>query len=234
MAEQKGLGSKLIGLFVESDEKPEGLDGSGEKTAAELVAELAGQTAPAGQSAKRPTPGAPAASGAPAAPTRAPEPPLPNLKLDKIPAAGSGPLDFDAIFKEAGMDVAELDRVKKAEELLKGLPPETPVSVKKQIVEASLKAFGFEIEKIVLAAQNQKRALDAYVKVNESATAKAIQDAEVQIRSFNEKIAALRTDIEKRTAGLTSVTAAAQSRKTDVQKVLDFFQGAPVPGAPTP
>lgn len=231
MAEQKGLGSKLIGLFVETEGNSEGEAPTGDKSAADLIAEIAGQTAPPGQAvppglaAKRPVPGAPAKPA---------EPLPPGLKLDKVAPPTSGTIDFEAIFKEAGMDAAELDRVKKAEDLLKSLPESTPLAVKKQIVEASLKAFGFEIEKIVQAAQNQKRALDAYVKVNESATTKGIQDAEAQIRSLNEKIAALRSDIEKRTAGLSSVTAAAQTRKADVQKVLDFFQGVPPPGTPNP
>lgn len=151
------------------------------------------------------------------------------MKLDAAPAAGSS-TDFDAIFRGAGMDGAELDRVKKAEDLLKALPESTPTAIKRQIVEASLKAFGFEVEKIIAAAQNQKRAVDAYVKVNESSTAKAIQDAEAQVATFNEKIATLRSDIEKRTHNLTTLSNAAADRKAQVQKVLEFFQ-APTPPA---
>ncbi len=210
MAEQKGLGSKFIGLFVEREDGAEvGTDAAAEsgKTPAELVAELAGQT------------------GAPPGPAL-------NLKLDKItaPAAGA-PIDFDAIFREAGMDAAELDRVKKAEELLKGLPEATPQPVKKQIVEASLRAFGFEIEKIIQAAQNQKRALDTYVKVNETATAKAVTDAEAEIRALNEKIARAKGDIEKRTASLVALSGAAKARKDQVHRVLEFFQVPPADGA---
>ncbi len=222
MAEQKGLGSKILGIFVENAEKPEGADevtsDGGEKSAADIVAELAGQAG---------APRAPGVGGK-AQPTVAAPPP--SLKLDKLPTQGAVG-DFDAIFRDAGMDAAELDRVKKAEELLRGLPDATPQAIKKQIVEASLRAFGFEVEKIVAAAQNQKRALDAYVKVNETATAKAIQDATAQIQQLNEKIAGLRTDIEKRTANLGAVTQSAVARKADVQKVLDFFA---VPPSPTP
>ena len=54
-----------------------------------------------------------------------------------------------------------------------------------------LRTMGFEVAKIVQAANNQKRALDTYVKVNETATAKAITDSEAQIRALNEKIAEL-------------------------------------------
>lgn len=213
---EKGLGSKLLGLFVEVPENEEAKSDEG-KSPADIVAELAQGTGAA--------PAAGKSGGRPAMPAAEAMPP-PNVKLDKAPIAGA-PTDFDAIFRDAGMDVSELDRVKKAEELLKSLPEATPQPIKKQIVEASLKAFGFEVEKIVTASQNQKRALDAYVKVNENATAKAITDAEAQIKSYNEKIAALRADIEKRTQNLGTLSKAAQDRKTQVQKVLDFFQLPP-------
>jgi hypothetical protein len=203
MTEPKNLGSKLLGLFVETDgEKP-----AEEKSPADIVNELAAESV-----------GKPSAAGTE---------PVPGLKLDRVPSGPAPSTHFEAIFRDAGMDANELDRVKKAEELLKSLPESTPQTVKKQIVEASLKAFGFEVEKIVLAAQNQKRALDAYVKVNETATAKAIQDAEAQIRTLTEKIANLRADIEKRTGGLSQLASAAQTRKADVQKVIDFFQAPP-------
>ncbi|MFZ5471374.1 MAG: hypothetical protein ACOZIN_18275 [Myxococcota bacterium] len=203
MSEEKGLGSKLLGIFVETDGNRD--RDATEESPAEVVAKLA-------QTAK----------------PEAPE--LPPLRLDKVlgPTA-SAPKDFDAIFRDAGMDGGELDRVKKAEELLKNLPEATPQPVKKQIVEAALKAFGFETEKIIAAAQNQKRALDAYVKVNESSTAKANQDAEMQIRTLDEKISALKADIAKRTASLTALANAASARKTEVQKVVDFFQAPAEP-----
>jgi len=215
MAEPKGLGSKFIGLFVEregdADGSPEPAPGKGALTAAEEIAALAGQVAP------------------PAA-----QPAGPPLNLKMTASVGGAPADFDAIFRDAGMDAGDLDRVKKAEDLLKSLPEATPQPVKKQIVEASLKAFGFEIEKIIQAAQNQKRALDAYVKVNENATAKSITDAEAEIRALNEKIAKLKADIEKRTGSLVALSTAARTRKDQVQKVLDFFQVPAVPPAGQP
>ncbi len=146
--------------------------------------------------------------------------------------AGSGaPADFDTVFRDAGMDAQELDRVKKAEELLKGLPEATPQDVKRQIVEASLKAVGFSTDKIIGAANNQKRALDTYVRVNEQATSKAVADAETQVKTLTEKIAALKVDSEKRQAQLKALTEAATSRKAQVQKVLEFFER---PLAPKP
>lgn len=220
MSEQKGLGSKILGIFVEKEGGAESLPedpSDAEKSPAEIVAELARKSGAAVPRAE--------------APVHPEVTPAAAFRPEKI-LGGSGsavPSDFNAIFQNAGMDAAELDRVKKAEDLLKSLPDATPQAVKKQIVEASLKAFGYEVEKIVLAAQNQKRALDAYVRVNETATAKGITDAETQIRTLNEKIASLRTEIEKRTGTLGSVSTAAQARKAEIEKVLQFFQ---TPGTP--
>jgi hypothetical protein len=135
-------------------------------------------------------------------------------------------VDFGAIFREAGMDPAELDRVSKAEDLLGKLPATIGQAEKRVIVEASLKAFGFEIDKIVSAAQNQKRALDAYVKVNETAAAKANQEAEAR-SSRSTAIAQLR-GWEKRGAGPSQLTARAQGRKAPGQ------EGAGLLPAPEP
>jgi len=67
--------------------------------------------------------------------------------------------------------------------------------------------------------------------VNETATARATQEAEARIKSLNEQIAQLRTEIEKRSAGLSQLSAQARERKAEIQKVLEFFQ-APGPAAP--
>lgn len=222
MADQKGIGSKLLGLFVETDgaagEAEIAPGEAGEKTAAELVAELANQTASG--AVRRPSIDAP---------------PPPALKLEKITSpSADGKVDFDQIFKEGGLDPAELDRVKKAEDLLKGLPTTTPHKIKKQIIKTSLRAFGFEVVKIIQAASTQLRALDVFVKANTDLTLKAITDAESQIQQHNEKIAALRSEIEKKNAQLTQRTGAATDRKVEVQRVLDFFGQPPPPAAPKP
>lgn len=213
MSEEKGLGSKLLGLFVETGEQKPDAEGA-EKSPAEIVAELAA-------TAQKQRPAPPAASpNAAAAPARA---------LNLSPAS-EVPTDFEAIFRGAGMDPQDLDRVKKAEELLKSLPDGTPQAVKKQIVEASLRAFGFEVEKIVSAAQNQQRALDAYLKVNETSTAQGISQAEQQIRELTDKIANLRGEIEQKTIRLAQLNKKIQVRKGEVGSVLDFFV-APPPAA---
>ena len=150
--------------------------------------------------------------------------------------APSGPVtaaqvDFDAVFKTTGLDASDLDRVRKAEELLKGLPESTPVDVKRQIVEASLKAFGFDITKIIGAAQQQLKALDTWVRLNEQQTVKGITDAQTQIAQLEDKVISLKADITKRTDQLASLTAAAEGRKGQVHRVLEFFNAPAAPAA---
>lgn len=222
MPEEKGLGKKLLGLFVEEKEgtPEEGTEAveraDAQKTPAELVAEFAGQSAP-----RR---GPPPASAAPVSRAAVP--------------THSGPVtaavvDFDAVFKTTGLDSADLDRVRKAEELLKGLPESTPLEVKRQIVEASLKAFGFDVAKIVGAAQQQLKALDTWVRLNEQQTVKGITDAQAQIAQLEDKVIGLKADITKRTEQLASLSAAADGRKGQVHRVLDFFN-APAASAAKP
>lgn len=215
MAEPKGIGKKILGVFFETPEGEAEAPASEEgKSAADMVAELANASG----------------AGLDATERAAPPPPPPNLKLDKMATPAGDPgakIDFDAIFKQGGLDPAGLEKVNKAETLLKGLPDATPVDVKKQIVEASLKAFGIDIVTIIQATNTQLQALDLYVKVNSEQTAKAISAAEEQIKQHNEKIAALRADIDKRNASLASASAAAMARKADVEKILSFFGNKP-------
>jgi len=227
MPDEKGLGSKILGVFFETNEgKPEapetGDESGGAQSAADIVAELAQQSGKAPKSVPLAAQAMPAAR--PMVVTGAPS--------GSGPSAPPANVDFDAVFKNAGMDAGELDRVRKAEDLLKGLPEATPYEVKKQIVEASLKAFGFEISKIALAAQNQVKALETFVKVNEQQTAKAITDATNKIGQLEEQIINLRVDIDKRTQNLAGVASAAEVRRSQVGKVLEFFNVPTPPAAP--
>ncbi len=234
MAEQKGLGSKFLGLFVEKEggapaeaETP-AADESGQ-SAADLVAELAGQSAhpkplaPKGATAAPHAPAPPLAPTQPASPAYQPKAPEPGLP----PAA----IDFDPVFKKAGIDSGELDNVKKALELLKGLPADAPVAMKRTIVETTLRTMGFPVEKLVQGANNQLRALNNHVKKQESASQQAIELAQQSIRQLDEKIIELKVAIDKRSQSLTQTKMAVEARKAEVQKVLEFFQ-TPQPAEP--
>jgi len=231
MPDDKSLGKRILGLFVESvpegDSETKTEDGEA-PSAADEIAAIARQSAPG------------ATASASAVPShRAPLSSSPTLVQHLVqPALAAEPVvpakvDFDAVFKNAGIDPQALDRVRKAEDLLKNLPDSASDDLKRQIVEASLKAFGFEISKIVEAVQTQTKALDAYVRVNEQQTAKALTDAQAQIAKLEDQVITLRADIDKRTNTLAGLAAAADVRKRQVSKVLDFFHPPSAsPGAP--
>ncbi len=216
MAEnEKGLGSKLIGLFVERPDDAKVEDG--DKSPAELVAELAAQSNPAakGAAGKLGVPGA--------APAAASAPPPPNLKLDKMATPGQAPTDFDAIFKDAGMDAAELDRVKKAEELLKGLPEATPQDVKRQIVEASLKAFGVATAKIIEAGVAEIQALESLIQKGQADAQAVVADGNKRIAELEKQIGEVRVVMQQAVADQEARTRLANGEKLGIQQVLEFF-----------
>ncbi len=225
MPDEKSLGSKLLGLFVEPKEGEPGdtaKKSDEEKSPAELVEELARSSAPKAQG---PAPAGGTAPAPAAAPPRAPAP-VPVTAGAGVVAAK---VDFDVVFKSAGVDPTELDRVRKAEELLKSLPEGTPVEVRRQIVEASLKAFGVELSRIAGAAQLQLKALETYVKVNEQQTAKAIADMKASIAQLEDKVISLKADISTKSEGLAALAAAAAARRQQVERVLEFFATTPAP-----
>lgn len=228
MPDDKSLGKRILGLFVESvDETKPSTDTDPDRapSPADEIAALAKQSAP--QAAQPVT-----ASAQVPKPVNAPQ--VKPVATASVAGVEPAKVDFDGVFKNAGIDPQALDRVRKAEELLKNLPDSASDEVKRQIVEASLKAFGFEISKILEAVVTQTKALDTYVRINEQQTAKAITDAQAQIAKLEDQVITLRADIDKRTTALASIAAAADVRKRQVSKVLDFFQApSPAPaGAP--
>lgn len=236
MAGEKGLGSKILGIFVETGEGND--QGAEEKSEGQSKGDSEGGAAPGGKTAAQEMEELVAASSRAAAATgRAPGGAASPAGAPGSSAAGGAPgaiagatsaADFEAVFLQAGMDAAELDRVKKAEELLKNLPEATPLPVRRQIVEASLKAFGVEVAKIAASTQNHQRALDTYLKVHQGATAKAIDEAKKQVAALEERILALKSDVEKKSAALAGLDASVTARKAELQKVLEFFR--PTPG----
>ncbi len=90
------------------------------------------------------------------------DPPPPPVELKgPLPQMVGGKVDFVQVYDAAGVDKEERERISKAQELLRSLPAETPVATKKQIVEASLKAFGVPTEKIIEGSVEEMHALES-------------------------------------------------------------------------
>jgi len=139
------------------------------------------------------------------------------------PAAAGGKVDYDQVFEAAGIDADERERVKRTQELLGSLPPGTDETVKKQIVMASLRAFGVPIEQIIEATAQQLQALEAYIRAGAADTAKVTEEADLRIKQYEEEIVKLRSVMQERVHEQQAVVKSCNDKKLEIQKVLEFF-----------
>lgn len=202
MSEKKaGLGEKVLGWFVEREEA------QGKRPAPE------------------PEPAAPPPSPEPSAP-----PPIEVKGELPLPADPAAELDFAAVFRAAGVSDEAQDRVEKALALLASLPAETPREVKRQIVEASLKAFGVAVEGIVEAGASELQALETFVAFGERNTQKTVAEANARIEALSQEIAAAKASIEQKLAAQQKLADGCSARRIRIQEVLDFFGAAGLRG----
>ena len=156
-----------------------------------------------------------------AAAAPAPEPPV--VLSGPLPPVVDGHVDFDAVFDQAGVDATARGRIAQARQLLGNLPAETPILVKRQIVDASLKAFGVPTDEIIEAGVASIEALESYNRTGQSQTQGTLSAATEQIAELEQRIAALKADMQASVATQEQRARAANEKKLEVQKVLEFF-----------
>ena len=149
--------------------------------------------------------------------------PTPAIFQQEPPPPSGGQVAFDEVFTAAGIDAAERERVGKAQQLLTSLPADTPVAVKKQIVEASLKAFGVPIDNIIETGVAEIQALEGYIRKSAGDTQQVLEESNHRIAQFEEEVRKLRARMEQQLQQQQVVAAACNGRKLDIQKVLEFF-----------
>jgi hypothetical protein len=150
------------------------------------------------------------------------QPPL-DVFTSAPPAATGGKVDYDKVFEAAGIETAERERVGRTLELLTSLPPGTDETVKKQIVTASLKAFGVPVQQIIEAGAQELQALEAYIRSGASDTEKVTNEADLRIKQYEEEIVKLRSVMQQRVEEQQAVVKSCNEKKLEVQKVLEFF-----------
>jgi hypothetical protein len=206
MTDKKGWGATVAGWFIERENDPAhtgagGIDIGAPDDApgeAEGVSDL-----PAGEYA---TPS-----------------PTQTVFQSQPPAAIGGQVDFAAVFAAAGVDAAEQERVSKTIELLRSLPAGTDAGVKKQIVEASLKAFGVAIEKIIEASVEELQALDGYIRNGAADNEKLIQESDARIKQYEAEIRNIRAVMQQSVEEQQTLIKVCNDKKLEVQQVLEFF-----------
>ena len=151
-----------------------------------------------------------------------PAPPEITLKGD-LPKAEGGKVDFPAVFRAAGIEDEEQGRIDKARNLLSTLPKDTPREVKKQIVEASLKAFGYPVDKIIETGAQSIQALEVYIQAGQKDTQSLLQQSQQRLEELNTEITNVKKIMEDQVAAQYALTQACNGEKLRVQEVLEFF-----------
>jgi hypothetical protein len=199
MTEKKGWGSTVMGWFIVQDDATAPKSGSDEYV-------------PFSETSASKTKDDPM-----------PPKPMPQVFATPPPAATGGNVDFDAVFQAAGVDEEERGRVAKAAELLKSLPPGTDPIVRKQIVEASLRAFGVPIDQIIEAGVQEIQALEAYIRSGASDTESLSNESEKRIAQLQQQIADIRTVLQQSVEEQKQVMQLCNAKKLDIQAILEFF-----------
>jgi hypothetical protein len=153
-----------------------------------------------------------------------PPPPPPEVRIQgELPKAQGGQVDFPAVFRAAGVNDEEQGRVDKARTLLGTLPASTPKDVQKQIVEASLKAFGYPTDAIIEAGAQEIQALEVYIQAGQRDTQALLQQSNDRLRALETEIANVKKVMEDAVAAQQALTTACNNEKLRVQGVLEFF-----------
>jgi hypothetical protein len=203
MNDKKSWGTTVLGWFVVRPEDEAGASGAGDGGTEHDPAAAAGGHYDA-YAADQPVTPAPAFVSEP-------------------PAAVGGNVDFAAVYAAAGIDDEEQARVSKAAALLASLPAATEPAVKKQIVEASLKAFGVPIDLIIENGVQEIQALEGYIQAGAADTQQLLAESQARIAQFEAEVQRIRQVMDERVTEQAAVMRACNAKKLDVQRVLEFF-----------
>lgn len=140
-----------------------------------------------------------------------------------LPGVVAGKVDFSAVYEAAGVDQEERDRIKKAQDLLRSLPAETPIALKRQIVEASLKAFGVPTEKIIEASVQGIEALESFIRAGQGETQTLLSEGASKIAELEAEINEVRRIMQEKITEQEDRTRASNAEKLGIQDVLEFF-----------
>ena len=198
MSDKKGWGATVAGWFIERDEPSASVE-TGEIHVPDV-----------------PLPPTPVEDYTAPSPTQ-------SVFQTAPPPPTGGHVDFAAVFQAAGVDQEEQQRVTRTTDLLRSLPAETDMAVKKQIVEASLKAFGVSVDKIIEATVEEIQALDGYIRNGATDNEKLIQESDARIKEYEQEIQNIRSVMQQSVEEQQKLIKVCNDKKLEVQQVLEFF-----------
>jgi len=237
---KKGFGDALLDLFVvreEGDAEPSAAtssaptDSTGSAAASEaaVVDDLIARYAKGDGGKSRST--RPPAAGKSAAVEPSP-PPSSQAAVDPVPPAASPDLpqqvpqidiDVATVLRKAGLSNEDQDRVEKTLNLLHTLPGDTPVALKRQIVGASLQAFGISVDQIVESALLHQAAFLRHQDEGEKQTQAQLQENSRRLAELEKEAARIRAQMNEGRSQQAGLVFAVSRQKARLQGILEFF-----------
>mgnify|MGYP006992421423 CR=1 FL=1 len=132
-------------------------------------------------------------------------------------------VDFPDVLRRGGLSNDEQGRVDRALTLLHALPAETPVEIKRQIVGASLQAFGIPVEQIIESAALHLYAYDRHIKEGQAQTQALLEQSNRRLAELEQEVARVKLVMQEQLTQQRGLTAACNKQKLRVQEVLTFF-----------
>jgi hypothetical protein len=139
--------------------------------------------------------------------------------------------DGVAVLTGAGVDEKQRERVERTLELLAALPSDASPQLRKNIVEASLKAFDVSIKAIVEAAGAEVNAYENYIAEGHKQLDELRNQSLQRISELEAEIARVQKRLEIATADQATLDEATVSAMERVRPVLGFFGEAAGRGA---
>lgn len=153
-----------------------------------------------------------AATSGSAAPVAEPAGEVPEVKVD-----------FPDVLRRAGLSNDEQSRVDRALTLLHALPAETPVEIKRQIVGASLQAFGIPVEQIIESAALHLKAYDRHIKEGQTQTQALLEQSNRRLAELEQEVTRVKLVMQEQLTQQKGLTTSCNKQKLRVQEVLEFF-----------
>jgi hypothetical protein len=142
-----------------------------------------------------------------------------------VVTAGTAPSEatYTQVYRAAQITQEDQERFEKAKSLLETLPAETPKEVKRQIVEASLKAFTIPVEQIIETGVEQIQALESYIQHGARHTQDVLTEAQARIEKLQSDVVEIRKLMELQVKTQNDLARACNTEKLKAQSVLEFF-----------
>ncbi len=202
----KGIGEKLLGLFIEEEKDPSEAPRTEEPAEREEVQEAPKKTTPP--------------------PVRAKAPSTPVATPVVSPGSHHDDASFAMVYRRAGLPDSDRDRLAKVIGLVESLPSEATPEVKRAIVGASLSAFGVPIDGVVGTGNAAVAALDAYVIEGQRRTQEVLEDAESRIAKLTAEIQEVRRLMTMQVESQQELARATATERARVRVAIDFFDAS--------